>query len=141
MDPITGLTVAATAVDLASILSRTIQNVNKLRNKYQQANILYNLLDYQLNTLKNALHEMSRWTQEGCSQQLVEGSESAVQGISLLVMLLDEKLQTFDRDDNGSLTFKGKINWLWGQSEFREYLTQLNGQIMSLSVLLQAHAW
>ena len=102
---------------------------------------MFSLLDHQLCTLRNALGQMSGWQQSQCSPQLVRGAESAVQGISILVLLIDEKLQALRTDASGSLTFHGKVAFLWGHSDLKEYLNQLNGQIMALSVWLHAYMW
>ena len=139
MEPASAFGVAGAATDIVTVLSRTIKSIYDFRQRYRQMNLLFDLLDHQLNTLKSALYEMSRWTSEDCSSQLLAGSESAVRGISILVTLLEEKLQSTARDDLGALTFQGKLSLLWSQTEMREYLNQLNGQIMSLSILLQAY--
>ena len=141
MDPITSFTLVGSVIDLAGVLGRSIKNMNQIRIKYNTANLHFNVLDCQLNTLRNALEEMAKWKESGCSDQLLEGSHSAVQGISLLTMLVNERLQASEKNDDGTLTFGGKVNFLWDQAELREYLNQLNGQIMSLTVLLQAYTW
>lgn len=133
--------VASAATSIAGVLSKSIKNVHELRSKYHAADLTFSVLDSQLNTLRNALDQMAQWSGNGCSDQLMQGSQSAVQGISALVRVLDDKLQTIQKNCSGDLTIHGKLSFLWGQSELSQYLNLLNGQIMSLSILLHAYTW
>ena len=140
MESITALGVASNALEIVTVLSKAIKNINELQSKYRRANLTFTLLENQLITLKSALEEISEWDMKDCSPQLVQGSESATQSISILVTLLDEKLQSFQTDAVGDLTFHSKVMFLWDHAELKEYFGHLNSHIMSLSVLLYAHS-
>ena len=141
MDPVTAVGLAGSAINIAGVLGRLVKTVNDLQTRFRHANLMLNLFGYQLDTLNRALDHMSSWNEGNCSQVLIDGSKSAIQGISLLVMLLEEKVQALQTKHGGRLTFQGKLTFMWSHAEMREYLNQLNGQIMALDVLRHAYTW
>lgn len=139
MDPVSVLGVASGALTIAGAVGKAVAKLKELSDRYKNAPLSFTLIGNHLNTLRSALEQVSAWSDRACSPNLISSTHNAVEGISRLVEILDENLQTIDTRDDNLVSKQSKLGFLWNYAELKEYLDMLNIQILSLSVLLNAY--
>jgi len=129
------LTVAAAATQLA-------KGLNEVRDRYNNVALTTTLVSSQLNSIRAALEAIADWrttTQDTSrsSQQLDEDLAVSLNCCAILVTVIDSKLG----EAGYTPGFKQKIRHLWLEDTLKEYLSNLEGQVRSLQLLLTIFQW
>ena len=146
MDPVSVVGVAGSIVTIVGVISGSLQSLLDLQGRYKKANLSVSLLIGQLSTLKAALNQISAWINTSLvnvtqHEQLVLDLTTSLDGSELLILLLNERLNSLKRSSTTSLDTLGKGQLLWGEKDMQEYLNQLDNQISALNLLLTALQW
>ncbi|MCJ1265924.1 hypothetical protein MMC22_005806 [Lobaria immixta] len=115
---------AGSVASIVDILAKSVNFLLNLQTKYKQADLTVSLLIGQLSTLKAALNQISEWiTSKGCK---------------VLVLALDDRIKSFDRNPDHTLNSRGKAQLLWEENGTTDYLNHLSNHISALNLLLTA---
>lgn len=129
------LTVAAAVAKLA-------KGLNEARDRYNNVALTTTLVSSQLNSIRAALEAIADWrmsTQDTSrsSQQLDEDLAVSLNCCAILVTVIDSKLG----EAGYTPGMKQKIRHLWLEDTLKEYLSNLEGQVRSLQLLLTIFQW
>ena len=146
MDPVSVAGLTAALLGTVNTIAKSVGFLVNLQTKYKQADLTVSLLIGQLSTLKSALNQISEWVTVSLvavsqHEQLVSDLTISVQGCRVLLLLLDDRINSFERNKANTLNFRDKARLLWTESDTSQYLTHLNNQITALNLLLTALQW
>lgn len=140
MDPGSAIGIVGLLISLADVAGKTIHKLSHLRTKYQNADLAVAALIGQLCTIKAALTELGSH-QNARLENLECHLSSAVEGCSLLIESVDERIAQLERKVVGRLSSKGKASFLWAEKDLGDCLAMLDRQVHALNLLLLATQW
>lgn len=137
---------AGSVVSIVDILAKSVNFLLNLQTKYKQADLTVSLLIGQLSTLKAALNQISEWITSSLvavsqHEQLVSDLTISIEGCKVLVLALDDRINSFDRNADHTLNSRGKAQLLWEENGTTDYLNHLSNHINALNLLLTALQW
>ncbi|EPE34221.1 Transducin (alpha subunit), insertion [Glarea lozoyensis ATCC 20868] len=143
MDPVSAIGLAASLVSVGDVLARSLQCLINLQSRYRSASLIVSLLIGQLTTLKAAVNQITDWVTTSLfndpkHEQVVADLEISLESCKILILVLEERLSQLERDGGGNLNVKGKIGFLWDESELKEFSNHLSNQANALNLLLTA---
>jgi hypothetical protein len=146
MDPVSAISLAASLVSIGDVLARSLRCLIDLQSRYRSASLIVNLLIGQLTTLKAAVNQITDWVTSSLfnsptHEQVVADLETSLESCKLLILVLEERISQLERDGRGSLSVKGKIGFLWDESDLKEFSNHLSNQANALNLLLTALHW
>ena len=123
-------------------VTKLSKNLNEIRDKYQNVALNATLVASQLSTIRAALEAIADWrrTADASSQyskQLDEDLALSLNCCAILVTVLNSKLG----ESGFRPGMKAKIRHLWLEAVLKEYLSNLEGQVRALQLLLTIFQW
>ena len=142
MDPIGAIGAVASVIQIVTAVTRLAKNLNEVRESYNNVALNITLVASQLNSIRAALEAIADWrttTQDTSrtSQQLDEDLAISLNCCAILVTVIDSKLG----EAGYTPGMKQKIRHLWLEDVLKEYLSNLEGQVRSLQLLLTIFQW
>ena len=146
MEPLLAIGLTASLVGTVNIITRGINSMRGLQSRYKHAELSLKLFIVQFSTLRAALNQVHTWITTSLStipehEQVVCDLNTAIEGCHVLLLVLDDRITSFEKKDDDSLTILDKARFLWAEHESNQYLPQLNNQISALNLLLTALQW
>ena len=111
--------------------------MNEVRESYNKFALNTTLVASQLSTIRAALVALREWRASdhdstGASRQLDKDLGMSLSCCAILISVIDGKL-----DDSGHIPgLKQKIRYLWLENILKEYISNLEGQVRALQLLL-----
>ena len=142
MDPIGAIGAVASVIQIVTAVTKLAKNLNEVRERYNNVALNITLVASQLNSIRAALEAIADWratTQDTSrtSQQLDEDLAISLNCCAILVTVIDSKLG----EAGYTPGMKQKIRHLWLEDVLKEYLSNLEGQVRSLQLLLTIFQW
>ena len=134
MEVIAGLSSILQVIDS---VTRVAKRLNEVRETYNNVALNTTLVASQLSTIRAALEALYDWRASdrdltGPSKQLDKDLGMSLGCCAILISVIDGKL-----DDSGHLPgLKQKIKYLWLEDILKEYISNLEGQVRALQLLL-----
>ncbi|EQL38310.1 hypothetical protein BDFG_00667 [Blastomyces dermatitidis ATCC 26199] len=148
MDPISAIGVAGGAIQIATLITKTIQSLSTLHGKFSNADLTLNSLIAELLTIKAAithLHELSKYN-SNCTPkhpEYIDGLDVALDGCIAIVDVLSEEVAQLTPISSNEAPHRGwglraKAKVVWKEDLMREHSQMLHSQVLALQLLLQA---
>ena len=134
MEVIAGLSSILQVVDS---VTRVAKRLNEVRESYNNVALNTTLVASQLSTIRAALEALYEWRASdqdstGASRQLDTDLGMSLSCCAILISVIDGKL-----DDSGYMPgLKQKIKYLWLEDILKDYVSNLEGQVRALQLLL-----
>ncbi|KAL9053501.1 MAG: hypothetical protein Q9162_004739 [Coniocarpon cinnabarinum] len=147
MDPIAATSFLGALLGLVDITTRSINKSSVFRTRYRQANLFVSALLGHLCTIKAALTQLAEFQRCDvgvCSETAEELSLAlgdSLDGFGILVSSIEEQLDGMGTNDDGQLSVKGRLSFLWHDEEVKDRLNVLDRQVNALNLLLQVMQW
>lgn len=141
MDPVSITGLVGSIIGITDVVTRTVNKLNSLRARFQNADLSVTTLLTQLYTVRTALNELRSWESSvglvtTQLEDLCSNLEAPLLGCDLLLQCLSSRLDDLERNPNGGLTIKGKTLFIWNKDETDAFLRQLDYQVNALNLLL-----
>lgn len=132
----------ASVLQLVGSVTRLAKNINEVREKYNNVALNMTLVSSQLSSIRAALEAIAEWRQEAKdhsrpSLQLDEDLAISLNCCAILITVIDAKLG----EAGYTPGLKQKIRHLWLEDTLKEYLSNLEGQVRALQLLLTIFQW
>lgn len=139
MEVVGGVSGVLTVVTAVTKLAKSL---NEVRDRYNNVALNTTLVSSQLNSIRAALEAIADWrttTRDTSrpSQQLDQDLAVSLNCCAILVTVIDSKLG----EAGYTPGMKYKIRHLWLEDTLKEYLSNLEGQVRSLQLLLTIFQW
>jgi len=146
MDPVTAIGLAGTLVGITDIVARSLISLVTLQSKYRCSSLVVSLLIGQLTTLRAALYQITEFERSlvgiPMHEQLVADLQISLESCHVLIIVLEERIKKLGKGlDGGSLTAKGKIEFIFEEGGLSDFTNHLNNQVNALNLLLTALHW
>ena len=134
MEVIAGLSSILQVIDS---VTKVAKRLNEVRESYSNVALNTTLVASQLSTIRAALEALYEWRASdqdstGPSRQLDKDLGMSLSCCAILISVIDAKL-----DDSGYVPgLKQKIRYLWLENILKEYISNLEGQVRALQLLL-----
>ena len=134
MEVIAGVSSILAVIDS---VTRVAKRLNEVRVSYNDVALNITLVVSQLSTIGAALEALKEWRASdrhstGPSRQLDKDLELSLSCCAILITVIDGKL-----DDSGYMPgLKQKIKYLWLEDILKDYISNLEGQVRALQLLL-----
>lgn len=134
MEVIAGI---SSIVQVIDSVARVAKRLNEVRESYNNVALNITLVASQLSTIRAALEALYEWRSSdrdssGPSKQLDKDLGMSLSCCAILISVIDGKL-----DDSGYMPgLKQKIKYLWLEDILKEYVSNLEGQVRALQLLL-----
>ncbi len=118
-------------------VTKVAKRLNEIKESYNNVALNTALVASQLSTIRAALEALYAWRASdrdstGPSRQLDEDLGMSVSCCAILIRVIDGKL-----DESGYMPgLKQKIKYLWLENILKEYVSNLEGQVLALQLLL-----
>ncbi len=118
-------------------VTKVAKRLNEIRESYNNVALNTTLVASQLSTIRAALEALYAWRASdrdstGPSRQLDEDLGMSLSCCAILIRVIDGKL-----DESGYMPgLKQKIKYLWLENILKEYVSNLEGQVRALQLLL-----
>ena len=127
---------------VVTAVARLAKSLNEVRDRYNNVALNTTLVASQLNSIRAALEAIADWrttTQDSSrpSQQLDEDLAVSLNCCAILITVIDSKLG----EAGYTPGMKQKIRHLWLEDTLKEYLSNLEGQVRALQLLLTIFQW
>lgn len=124
-------------LQVVSSVTKLAKSLNEVREKYNNVALNMTLVSSQLSSIRAALEAIAEWRQEAQdfsrpSQQLDEDLAISLNCCAILLTVIDAKLG----EAGYTPGLKQKIRHLWLEDVLKEYLSNLEGQVRALQLLL-----
>ncbi|KAL8788626.1 MAG: hypothetical protein Q9195_007221 [Heterodermia aff. obscurata] len=118
-------------------VTKLSKNLNEIREKYKNVALNTTLIASQLSTIRAALEAIADWRSTAgassqYSKQLDEDLAVSLNCCAILITVLNSKLG----ESGFKPGMKAKVNHLWLEGVLKEYLSNLEGQVRALQLLL-----
>lgn len=134
MEVIAGI---SSIVQVIDSVARVAKRLNEIRQSYNNVALNTTLVASQLSTIRAALEALYEWRSSdrdstGPSKQLDKDLGMSLSCCAILISVIDRKL-----DDSGYMPgLKQKIKYFWLEDILKEYVSNLEGQVRALQLLL-----
>lgn len=134
MEAIAGI---SSILQVIESVTKVAKRLNEVRESYNNVALNTTLVASQLSTIRAALEALYEWRASdrdstGPSRQLDKDLGMSLSCCALLISVIDGKL-----DDSGHMPgLKQKIKYLWLEDILKEYISNLEGQVRALQLLL-----
>ena len=118
-------------------VTKVAKRLNEVRESYNNVALHTTLVASQLSTIRAALEALYEWrasdqTSTGPSRQLDQDLGMSLSCCAILISVIDGKL-----DDSGYMPgLKQKVRYLWLEDILKDYVSNLEGQVRALQLLL-----
>ena len=116
-----------------------MDQLNEIRESYKNVALNITLVASHLTTIKCALEAIAEWrkgaaNESSHSKQLDQDLAVSLNCCAILITVIDSKL-------GESAGMKAKIRHLWLEDVLKEYISNLDGQVRALQLLLTIFQW
>ncbi|KAL9607879.1 MAG: hypothetical protein Q9167_007251 [Letrouitia subvulpina] len=127
-------------VSLIGIVGKLAKRINEYRDKYQNVSLYTTLAVTQLSTIRAALEAIAEWRLTSnedtpATRKLDDVFAESLRGCAVLITVIDAKLGEANSDPG----VKDKLKHLWIEDVLKEYMSNLEGQVQGLQLLLSIH--
>lgn len=129
-------------VAIVAAAAKVAKNLNEVRESYNAVALNIQLAAIQLSTIRTALEDIAEWrlnsnNESNASRNLDATLADSLKGCAVLITVIDSKL--------GEAGFapgvKHKIKHLWLEDVLKGYMSNLDGQVRALQLLLTSFQW
>ncbi|KAL9044490.1 MAG: hypothetical protein Q9214_002373, partial [Letrouitia sp. 1 TL-2023] len=129
-------------VSLIAVVGKLAKRINEYRDKYQNVSLYTTLAVTQLSTIRAALEAIAEWRLTShedtpATRKLDDVFAESLRGCAVLITVIDTKLGEANPDPG----IKDKVKHLWIEDVLKEYMSNLEGQVQGLQLLLSIHHW
>ncbi|CAG8979581.1 hypothetical protein HYALB_00010782 [Hymenoscyphus albidus] len=141
-EPVSIIGLVGSIAGISNIIGKASGRLIKLQSKFSDSSVTISLLIGQLTIVKAALDQISpllksNYAKKPQHEQLVLDLQIYLDGCKLLIQVIEERIIHLSRDESGKeLNLKGKIEFLWMESELNGFTTLLNNQTTALNLLV-----
>ena len=138
-DPLTFVGGAASIIQIIASVTKLAKSLSDVREKYKNVSLNITMVASYLTNIRAALEALHAWrssdTEETeASAQLDKDLGLSLSCCAILITVIDGKLEESGyRQEFG---MKQKINYLWLEDILKEYVSNLEGQVRALQLLL-----
>ena len=134
MEVIGGVSAVITVI---GSLTNLAKGLNEIREKYSNAALNITSVAVQLSTIRAALEAIVAWrniarSASQVSRQLDEDLATSLKCCAILITVLDTRLN----ESGYTIGMKAKVRYLWLENVLLEYMSNLEGQVRALHLLL-----
>ena len=139
MEVVGGISAIITIIDGVATLAKRL---NEVRDKYENVALYITLACARLSSMRAALEAIREWSSNtsdtsDLSRQLHQDLDVSLKCCAILIDVINAKL-----GEAGYTTgLKEKIRYLWLEDTLKEYISNLEGQVGALSLLLSIFQW
>lgn len=151
MDPVSAIGIAGGAIQITTLITKTIHGLSTLHGKFSNADLTLNSLIAELLTIKAAitqLHELAQYNLNGTPKhpEYIEGLDVALDGCTAIVDVLSEEVAQLTPISSNEEPLRGmglraKVKVIWKEDLMKEHSQMLHAQVLALQLLLQACHW
>lgn len=139
MDIISGASAVLTIVGVVATLSKKL---NEVRDSYNSVALNIQLAAIQLATIRDALEAIAEWrlsnhSESQASKNLDATLAESLKGCAVLITVIDGKLG----EAGYTPGVKRKIRHMWLEDVLKGYMSNLDGQVRALQLLLTSFQW
>ncbi len=138
-DPITIIGGVASILQIISSVTRVAKSLNEVRESYDNVALNTTLVASQLSTVRAALEALHAWrvsdtVESEATVQLDKDLGLSLSCCAILITVIDGKLA--ESGYTPGMGVKQKIRYLWLEDILKEYVSNLEGQVRALQLLL-----
>ncbi len=138
-DPITIIGGVASILQIISSVTRVAKSLNEVRESYDNVALNTTLVASQLSTIRAALEALHAWrvsdtVETEATIQLDKDLGLSLSCCAILITVIDGKLS--ESGYSPGMGVKQKIRYLWLEDILKEYVSNLEGQVRALQLLL-----
>ncbi|KAK2748621.1 hypothetical protein FQN55_004174 [Onygenales sp. PD_40] len=147
MDPVSAIGVVGGAIQIAGLITRTVQGLHTLKGRFENADLTINSLIRELSTVKAAitqLHELAQYNANGIPEhpEYIDGLDVAVEGCTAVMDVLSEEVAHLglltEGEPSRPLGLRDRMRVAWSENIMRDHHQRLHSQVLALQLLLQA---
>lgn len=136
-DPITIVGGVASILQIINSVTKLAKGLNEVRESYNNVSLNITLVASQLTTIRAALEALHTWRtsdtiETEASKQLDQDLGLSLSCCAILISVIDGKLS----ESGYAPGVKQKIKYLWLEDTLKEYVSNLEGQVRALQLLL-----
>ncbi|KKZ62260.1 hypothetical protein EMCG_00427 [[Emmonsia] crescens] len=139
MDPISAIGIAGGAIQITTLITKTIHGLSSLHGKFSNADLTLNSLIAELLTIKAAitqLHELAQYNLNRTPKhpEYIEGLDVALDGCTAIVDVLSEEVAQLTPISSNAEPLRGmglraKVKVIWKEDLMKEHSQMLHAQI------------
>ena len=152
MDPVTAVGVVSAALQIVQFIGSTVQGLNTLKGKFQDADITIRLLISRLSTIKAAIVQIHDWADYNFddspkSVQFLDGLNKSLDGCQAAMDVLSAEVKdlmagvALDEQTPSRLGLRARAKATWNHDTMKAHQDMLHGQVQALQLLLLAGQW
>lgn len=139
MDVFSGVGAVVALLTSVGTLTKRLHDV---KSKYNDVGLHTATVSSQLSLIRAALDQIKEWrarVSSDCesSKQLDEDLDTSLKCCAILIAVITTKLG----ESNALPGVKEKVNYVWHENILKEYISNLDGQIRALQLLLTIIQW
>ena len=121
-------------------VTKVSKKLNEVRDSYSSVALNIQLAAIQLATIRDALEDIATWrlkvqSETKAARKLDAALADSLKGCAVLITVIDSKLGEAGYEPG----FKGKIRHLWLEDVLKGYISNLDGQVRALQLLLTSN--
>ena len=129
----------ASILQIITSVTKLAKNLNEVRQSYDNVALNITLVASQLSTIRAALEALHTWrtsdtVETEASKQLDQDLGLSLSCCAILISVIDSKL--VESGFQTGVALKQKIKYLWLEDILKEYVSNLEGQVRALQLLL-----
>ena len=138
-DPLTIVGGVASILQTISCVTRVAKSLHEIRESYQSVALNLTLVESQLASIRAALQAINTWrdsdtSETEASKQLDQDLGLSLSCCAILIAVIEGKLTEAGYHPGAGM--KQKIKYLWLEDILKEYVSNLEGQVRALQLLL-----
>lgn len=144
-DPISIIGAVGAMANIIQVVTKTIQSISHLHDRYKEANLTLLSLASQLTALRAALTRIRDWMENDLDgdphHQLVMDLDVSVKSCELLVGKIDMLIGKLADDVGKPLAFKNIVKLVFKENSIEDVQKLIERQTSALALLLTACNW
>ena len=127
---------------IVGVVAKCAKKLNEIKDSYDSVALNIQLAAIQLATIRDALEAIAEWrlsshTENQASKNLDATLAESLKGCAVLITVIDGKLG----EAGYAPGVKRKIRHLWLEDVLKGYMSNLDGQVRALQLLLTSFQW
>lgn len=127
---------------IVGVVTKCSKKLNEVRDSYNSVTLNIQLAAIQLATIRDALEAIAEWrlntqSQSQASKNLDATLAESLKGCAVLIAVIDSKLG----EAGYTPGVKRKIRHMWLEDVLKGYMSNLDGQVRALQLLLTSFQW
>lgn len=146
MDPVSPTSLAESIVGIVDMITRSINSLHELHERWKEADLTVALLIAQLTILKVALNQIGKWIASNLADvsqfhRVVMDLESSLSSCRVLMRSVDHRISRLDWNEANALNYESRVRMILEDQSTKDYVNHLNNQTNALNLLLTAFSW